>query len=120
MSNEAQSSKSKYDLEERTASFGEKVIEFVQGLPDNHIVRPLVGQLVRSATSIGANYAEADAAGSKKDFRYKIMLCKKESRETRHWIRMVARANLDKKNKCRELWQEAQEFLLIFSAILKK
>jgi len=73
---------------------------------------------VRSATSIGANYAESDGAESKKDFRHKIALCKKEAKETKHWFRMIAKANPEKKNDCRELWKEAQELTLIFSAII--
>ena len=120
MTNEIQNPKSKYDLEERTAKFGEDIIEFVKYLPNNSINRPLVSQVVRAACSIGANYCEADAASSKKDFKHKISLCKKEAKETRHWLRMIAKAIPDKNEQCRELWQEAQELLLIFSSILKK
>jgi len=81
--------------------------------------RPLVNQIVRSGTSIGANYMEADAAESKKDFRHKIGICKKESKETTHWLRMIAKANPDWKDNCRKLWQEAHELTLIFSSILR-
>lgn len=109
----------KYDLEERTAKFGEEIIDFLKSLSRSPINDPLIKQLVRSATSIGANYAEADGAESKKDFRHKISICKKESKETKHWLRMISRSNQDKKTECRLLWQEAQEFTLIFSAIIK-
>jgi len=109
-----------YDIEERTALFGEAIIKFVKTLMDNSVNRPLISQLIRSATSIGANYMEADCAESKKDFRHKISICKKESKETTHWLRMVATANPDKKEHCRLLWQEAHELTLIFSAIIKK
>ena len=61
---------------------------------------------------------EADGAESKKDFRHKIALCKKEAKETKHWLRMLAKANPDKKDECRTIWNEAQELTLIFSAIL--
>jgi four helix bundle protein len=61
---------------------------------------------------------EADGAESKKDFRHKIALCKKESKETKHWLRMIARANEAKKDECRKIWNEAQELTLIFSSIL--
>jgi four helix bundle protein len=54
----------------------------------------------------------------KKDFKHKIALCKKEAKETKHWLRMIARANPDRKDKCKELWCEAQELTLIFSAII--
>lgn len=107
-----------YDLEERTAQFGESIIDFVKTLPRDCINNELIGQIVRSGTSIGANYAEADGAESKKDFRHKISIRKKESKETKHWLRMIARANLNKKVECRKLWNEAQELTLIFSSIL--
>ncbi|MBI2175271.1 MAG: four helix bundle protein [Parcubacteria group bacterium] len=110
----------KYDLEERTARFGETAIEFCKILEKNDINRPLISQIVRSGTSIGANYTEADAAESRKDFRHKIAICKKESKETKHWLRMIAKANAEKKINCRRLWKEAQELTLIFSAIMKK
>jgi len=113
-------SNQKYDLIERTARFGEEVIEFVKTLPKNSINNPLISQVVRSGTSIGANYMEADGAESKKDFKHKIALCKKEAKETTHWFRMIAKANSDRKEKCRKLWKEAHELTLIFSSILKK
>ena len=107
-----------YDLEERTAVFGENIIDFVKTLPKNVINNELIGQIVRSGTSIGANYTEADGAESKKDFRHKIALCKKEAKETKHWLRMIARANQNKREECKKLWSEAQELTLIFSSIL--
>lgn len=109
--------KNNYDLEERTAKFGEAVIEFVKNLDKNDINRVLIGQLIRSATSVGANYMEADAAESKKDFFYKIGICKKESKETMHWLRMIAKANPIKSEELRKLWKEAHELVLIFSSI---
>ena len=120
MSNQAQNQNVKFDLEERTARLGEAVIDFVKDLQNNNVNRVLTDQLVRSATSIGANYMEADAAESKKDFRHKIGVCKKESKETLHWLRMVSRANPDRAERCRQLWKEAHELLLIFSTILRR
>ncbi len=120
MSNEIQNPKSKYDLEERTAKFGKQVIQFVKFLQNNSINKPLISQLIRSSCSIGANYLEADGAESKKDFKHKISICKKEAKETRHWIRMLSYANPERKEDCRILWKEAQELTLIFSAIFKK
>jgi four helix bundle protein len=108
----------KFDLEERTAIFGEKIIEFAKTIKNNPINSPLISQVVRSGTSIGANYMEADAANPKKDFRYKINLCRKECKETKHWLRMIARANPGTLKESRILWREAQELTLIFSAIL--
>src|SRR5580698_8336194 len=87
---EARMPKQKYDLEERCAAFGEAVIGFAKRVPVSPVARPLVDQLVRAATSVGANYCEADDAESKKDFRHKIGVCRKESKETKYWLRMVA------------------------------
>ena len=121
MTNKTPNPKSQpYDLEERTAKCGEAIIDFAKTLPRNEIMRPLISQLVRAGTSVGANYLEADAASTKKDFQYKISLCRKEAKETRHWLRMVAHAIPEKRDEARKLWQEAQELVFIFSAILKK
>ena len=120
MTNKAEKPNDKkvYDLEERTALFGESVIDFVKTLPQDRVNNELISQIVRSSTSIGANYMEADGAESRKDFRHKIAICKKESKETKHWLRMIARANPGKKDPCKRLWKEAQELTLIFSSIL--
>ncbi|WP_197743380.1 four helix bundle protein [Desulfosarcina ovata] len=106
-----------FNLEERTAIFGERIIELAQSLPDNSVNDVLIRQIVRSGTSVGANYMEADSAGSKKDFKYKIDLCRKEAKETKHWLRMIAKANPNEKETIRPLWQEAHELTLIFSSI---
>ena len=109
-----------YDLEHRTARFGEAVIAFAKKIPVRPITEPLIAQLVRAATSIGANYCEADDAGSRKEFRYRISICKRECRETKHWLRMVAAAlkeATDLTAEARTLWQESKELHLIFSAI---
>lgn len=109
-----------FDLEERTAVFGERVIDFAKEVPKNEITRPLISQIVRSGTSVGANYCEADDAVSNKEFRNKIATCKKEARETKHWCRMIVRAESGMREKAKPVWQEAKELHLIFSAILRK
>jgi four helix bundle protein len=108
----------KYDLEERTAKFAEEIVEFCKSIKKNDINKSIITQLVRSGTSIGANYCEADGAESGKDFKHKISICKKESKETKYWLRIIVKSNPETKEKSRELWKEAQEFTLIFSAIL--
>ena len=120
MSNdEKRSSERRFDLEERTALFGENVIGFVKRIPLNAVTEPLIRQLVRSATSIGANYCEADDAGSKKEFRYRISISKRESRESKHWLRMIAAAAPELKDEARLHWREANELHLIFAAIFR-
>ena len=109
--------KAPYNLEDRTAVFGEAVIAFAKRIPVSPVTMPLISQLVRSATSIGANYAEADDAESKKDFRHKIGICRKESKETKHWLRMVAASEDSLRTDARMLYKEAKELNLIFGAI---
>lgn len=108
-----------YDLEERTAKFGEEIIELAKKLPKNIVTIPLVDQMIRSGTSVGSNYCEADCAETKKDFEHKIGICKKESRETKHWLRMLAKAEPGMAPEARRLWREANELNLIFVTIVK-
>jgi four helix bundle protein len=106
-----------YDLEERTARFGEEVIDFAKTIPQNPVTNRLISQLVGAGTSVGANYVEADDSVSKKDFLKSIGTCRKEARETKHFLRMIARAVPELKLQARELWMEARELHLIFSRI---
>jgi len=106
-----------FDLEERTAVFGEKVIALCRSVAADDVTSVLIRQLVRSGASVGANYCEANDAESKKDFRHKIGICRKESRETKHWLRMLAGASPAQRDEARRLWQEAKELNLIFSKI---
>jgi four helix bundle protein len=106
-----------FDLEERTATFAERVIDFAIEVERNPVTLPLITQLVRAGTSIGANYCEADDAESRKDFRHKIGMCRKEARETKYWFRMIARAAPMSKQSARPLWKEAKELHLIFCKI---
>ena len=108
-----------FDLEERTARFGEEVIDFVLSVRRNAVTSPIIGQLVRSATSIGANYCEADDAGSRKEFKYRIGLCRRESRETKFHLRMIVRAAKERVESARPLWKEAHELNLIFATIYR-
>jgi len=107
----------KYDLEERTAKFGENIIGFYRSIPRDKLTEPVLHQLIRSGTSIGANYMEANGASSKRDFSNKISICKKEAQETKHWLRMVKTLVLDKVGEIGMLWKEAQELTLIFQKI---
>ena len=112
-----QLSDNNYDLEERTAKFGENIIRFCKNIEQNVITKPLINQIVRSGTSIGANYMEANAASSRKDFQNKIFICKKESQETKHWLRMIAECLPERKDDIRNLWKESQELTMIFQKI---
>jgi four helix bundle protein len=109
-----------FDLDERTALFGEAIVTFAKAVPKNVVTLPLINQLVKSGTSIGANYCEADDAVSKREFRCKIATCKKEARETKYWLRMMAVAEDGTKEQARILWSEAKELHLIFAAIYRR
>jgi four helix bundle protein len=106
-----------YDLEERTARFGEAVIDFAKTIPRGPVTDRIIAQLIGSGTSIGANYVEADDAVSKKEFLKSIGTCRKEARETKHFLRMIVRAMPQLKPQARPLWIEAKELHLIFSKI---
>lgn len=110
----------KYDLEERTGKFGENVIVFAKKLPKNEITQRLIPQLVGAATSIGANYCEADCAESSKDFVHKMAIANKEAKESKHFLRMIISACENHAEQAEVLLKEAQELNLIFTTIIKR
>src|SRR5436189_5846973 len=95
-----------YDREERTARFGEAVVDFANSVPQTPVTRRLIEQLVGCGTSVGANYCEADNTVSKK-----------EARETKYFLRMIARTVPELKSQARPFWLEAKELHLIFAKI---
>ncbi|MCX6757172.1 MAG: four helix bundle protein [Candidatus Nomurabacteria bacterium] len=106
-----------YDLEERTTVFSKKVLLFCKTLPQDAVTKPLLSQLVRSCTSIGANYMEANGASSKKDFANKVFICKKEAKETMYWLHLLGELFKDKREDIVPLYRESKELTLIFSKI---
>lgn len=112
------SDKKNYNLEERTAKFAESVVGLAKKIPRNAVTMPIISQLVRAGTSVGANYCEANGASSRKDFRNKIFICKKEIQETKYWLRILSNAEPKSKEETRPIWQEAQELTLIFQKIV--
>jgi four helix bundle protein len=109
-----------FNLEERTAQFGETVIRFAKRIPESAVTTRLISQLVGAATSVGANYCEANDCVSKKDFKKSIGTCRKEAKETRFFLRMIASAAPSLKEEARIIWKEAKELNLIFGAIWRK
>lgn len=109
-----------FDLEDRTTKYGMAVVGFCRKIPLDPIVKPIVVQLVRSSTSIGANYREANGADSKKDFSSKIGICKKEAKETMYWLEILETLPVVDQAECRGYWKEAHELSLIFGAINRK
>ncbi len=115
----AESAKWPYDLEERTALFGQEVISLAKKIKIDAITERLVPQLVAAATSVGANYGEAQEAESLKDFRHKLAISKKEARETRHLLRMVCAARPELRIEIARLYRETQELNLILAASIR-
>ena len=109
-----------YDLEERTACFGEDVISFVRKIKRDEVTKRLISQLVGAATSVGANYCEADCAESDKDFVHKMAIANKEVKESKHFIRMICKACPELISEGRVLWKEAHELNLILTTIIRK
>lgn len=109
-----------YDLGERTARFGEAIIDFAKMIPVNPVTDRLISQSVGCGTSVGANYCEANDYISAKDFLFKVSTCRKEAREAQYFLRMIVRARPELGDQGRKLWREARAFNLIFSAIWRK
>jgi four helix bundle protein len=108
-----------YDLHERTALFGESINKLCRSVKVTPVTGVLIRQLVRAGTSVGANHEEADDADTKKDFRYKIGLCKREAKESRYWLRQLKVALPEQVEVLEPLRQEARELTLIFAAIVR-
>jgi len=110
----------KFDLEERTQDFSKEIILLCYSIKNTSVSGPLIRQLVRSGTSIGANYCEATETGSKKDFRHKLLIAKKEAKETIYWLKLLKLAEGTDNGKIDLLISEAKELLLIFAASIRK
>ncbi|MBI4991430.1 four helix bundle protein [Candidatus Gottesmanbacteria bacterium] len=109
-----------YDLEDRTLEFSKRIIHMVKALPKNTINFNLIDQVIRSGTSVGANYREANETETKKDFLFRIRICRKEAKETFYWLNLIIEANQEFQTRIEPLLQETQELVKIFAAILNK
>ena len=108
------------DLEERTTEFAKRVIRLCKELPKDRINNPLVGQIIRSSGSIGANYREANEALGKKDFAHRLRIARKEAKETEHWLELIKETNPELSERMEDLFKELREIRNILSAILSK
>jgi four helix bundle protein len=109
----------RYDLEERTEVFAKDVRNFVKRLPKDLANIEYSRQLIRAASSVGANYNEANESLSKKDFLMRIKISRKEAKESRYWLRLITPADGQLQEQ-ELLIQESTELLMIFSAIVRK
>lgn len=110
----------KFDLEERTLKFAKKVIDLVKLLPKNSINFILFDQVIRSGTSIGANYREANDSLGKKDFNMRVRICRKEAKETLYWFELILHNNADFLSQIEPLISEDIKLIKIFSSIVSK
>lgn len=110
----------KYDLEERTLSFSIGIIDLCKKLLNNLINKRLVDQLIRAATSIGANYREANECETKKDFQNKIRTSKKEAKETIYWLELLRHHNKQFDRELDEFLDESQQLMKILGSIYEK
>lgn len=106
----------KYDLEERTLEFAKQVRDYIKTVPKNVSNNVYARQLVRSSSSIGANYIEANDSLGAKDKLMKIRICKKEAKETVYWLKMIEGAEVEQQ----KILKEAGELVLILGTIYKK
>lgn len=114
------SNNKQYDLEERTLEYGKRIIRLCKALSKDTINRRLSDQCLRSATSIGANYREANETETKKDFLFRMRISRKEAKETIYWLQLIIEANSELENKIQPLVIEAKELLKIIASIVEK
>ena len=118
---EIQNPKPVYDLEERTFQFAKAVRLFVKTLQKTIANIEDGKQLIKASGSVGANYREANESLSKKDFVFRIKICRKEAKESAYWLRLIHETNnLKNAEDAISLMQEANELKKIFSSILEK
>ena len=119
MTTEARRKKT-YDLEERTYRFARSVIDFVEALPKTIINNEMTKQVIRSSGSIGSNYIEANEALSKKDYAFRVKICRKEAKETIYWLKLIHVKGKEMLQKQETLVIEGTEIMKIFGSIIEK
>jgi four helix bundle protein len=105
------------DLEKRTKDFALRLIRFIGSLPKNNVTAVVGYQLLKSGTSIGANYREANRAESHDDFIHKIGIVEKEASESQYWLELIGEADIGAKEERSWLMQEVSELVAIFTAM---
>lgn len=119
MASEAKSKKP-YDLEERTFRFARSVLDFINTLPKTTINTEIIKQVIRSSCSVGANYIEANESLSKKDFAFRVKICRKEAKETIYWLKLLDVKGETTTQKQQALIGETTELMKIFGSIIEK
>ncbi|HNP74914.1 MAG TPA: four helix bundle protein [bacterium] len=109
-----------YDLEDRTLEYGKRIIKMARSFKYDIVNNNLINQVVRSGTSLGANYREANETETKKDFLFRMRICRKEAKETIYWLYLIIEANPELDLRMRPLIRETEELLKIFASIVEK
>ncbi len=109
-----------FDLEKRTLEFSKRILKMTQALPKNDTNTHFSNQCVRSATSVGANYREANDALGKKDFIHRVRIARKEAKETEYWIELIIEHNKTMESRIKSLQKETYELRNILSVIINK
>jgi four helix bundle protein len=110
----------KKDLRERTMEYAKRIVRMFSALPQNTLAQTLGKQVLRSGTSVGANYREADSGRSKAEFIAKMGDCLKELSETEYWLELMAAEEILSSDRLAPLIQETRELIAIFTTIIKK
>lgn len=108
------------DIDKRTFSFSLKIIQIVNKLPQTVVGTAIARQIIRSATSIGANTEEALGGYTRADFFHSLNIAKKEARETKYWLKIIIESKLLDTPEVRDLLQECDEIIAILTSIIKK
>jgi len=109
-----------YDLEERTFNFAKSIFYFIDTLPKTIVNSEITKQVIRSSGSVGANYIEANEALSKKDYAFRVKICRKEAKETLYWLKLMNIKGEDVSKKQQTLIDEGTELMKIFGSIIEK
>jgi len=118
-SNAQLASKPRFDLEDRLLDFSARIIRLVDSLPNTRAANHIAGQLLRCGTSPYGNHGEVEAAESRKDFVHKLKVCLKELKETRRWLRLLARSSMLPETKFAPILNETEELIRIFFSSIR-
>ena len=113
-------SKQSFDLDERTIALSKRCLELCKSMKTDMVNSELIRQLVRSASSVGANYREAHESISKKDFHHRISICRREAKETWYWLELLLYSNSQLSEKIEPLLDESRQLTKIFATINAK
>ena len=111
--------KPRFDLEDRLLEFSARIIRLVDSLPNTRAANHIAGQLLRCGTSPHGNHGEVQAAESRKDFIHKLKVCLKELKETRRWLRLIAKSSMLPETKMRPILNETEEIIRIFFSSIR-